>query len=349
MRCAAVAERLGAPVVTTFNGKGALDEDHPLSGGAGLHRRPVHELVGETRRAARRRQRARARRPLGGAAAATGRGRAHRRRPGAARDQRRARGGRGGRRGPRAAGPARRGSATAPGDAEPGRAARWAERLRADAREAGARWDWLLDAIGAALGRTGVLAGDSTMVCYYGAAARVRRHVPRSFLFPTGFGTLGYGLPGGDRREARAAGRARARAARRRRDHVHAAASSPRPRRSGSRCPSWSSTTPATARSATRCSARGDAPLGGRHRAARLRRGRRAGSAATPCTSRTRARSRTRSRRRSPPTGRRSSTSPAPDDARSAPGALAVGKAAHGAAFPTSSPAPTASRRASGR
>ena len=40
-----------------------------------------------------------------------------------------------------------------------------------------------------------MLAGDSTMVCYYGAAARVRRHVPRTFLYPTGFGTLGYGLP----------------------------------------------------------------------------------------------------------------------------------------------------------
>ena len=44
----AIAERLGAPVVTTFNGKGALDEDHPLSGGTGLHRAPVHDLVADS-------------------------------------------------------------------------------------------------------------------------------------------------------------------------------------------------------------------------------------------------------------------------------------------------------------
>ena len=28
----ALAERLGAPVVTTWNGKGAIDETHPLAG-----------------------------------------------------------------------------------------------------------------------------------------------------------------------------------------------------------------------------------------------------------------------------------------------------------------------------
>jgi len=86
---------------------------------------------------------------------------------------------------------ARLGDGTAGAERGSGRA----ERLRDDAREAGARWDWILDAIAASLGRSGVLAGDSTMVCYYGAAARVRRHTPRSFLYPTGFGTLGYGLP----------------------------------------------------------------------------------------------------------------------------------------------------------
>ena len=191
---AAVAERLDAPVVTTFNGKGAFDEDHPLSGGTGLHRWPVHELVGEsdvllvvgselapadlwegplpegprivridvdpaqlvTNAVPEVAVAGDADRALRGLLGRLGDG---------------------------------------PGGVEAGRAARWAERLRDDARAAGARWDWILDAIGAALGRSGVLAGDSTMVCYYGAAARVRRHVPRSFLYPTGFGTLGYGLP----------------------------------------------------------------------------------------------------------------------------------------------------------
>jgi acetolactate synthase-1/2/3 large subunit len=191
---AAVVERLGAPVVTTFNGKGAFDEDHPLSGGTGLHRRPVHELVGESDVLL----------VVGSELAPADLW------EGPLPD------------GPRivridvdpaqlvtnavpevaVAGDADRALrgllgrlGDAPAGAEAGRAARWAERLRADARAAGARWDWILDAIGASLGRTGVLAGDSTMVCYYGAAVRVRRHVPRSFLYPTGFGTLGYGLP----------------------------------------------------------------------------------------------------------------------------------------------------------
>jgi len=83
--------------------------------------------------------------------------------------------------------------AGAPRDAE--RAPRWVERLQADARAAGARWDWLLDGIGAALGRDGILAADNTMPAYYGASARVRRHRSRSFFFPTGYGTLGYALP----------------------------------------------------------------------------------------------------------------------------------------------------------
>jgi acetolactate synthase-1/2/3 large subunit len=191
---AALAERLGAPVMTTFNGKGTLDEDHPLSAGTGLHRAPVHELVADSDVLV----------VVGSELAPADLWE-----------------------GPLPAGPrivridvdpaqlvtnavpevavaadadrALRGLLARLGDAPPdrevGRAERWAADLRDDAREAGARWDWLLDAIGAALGRTGVLAGDSTMVCYYGAAARLRRHVPRTFLYPTGFGTLGYGLP----------------------------------------------------------------------------------------------------------------------------------------------------------
>jgi thiamine pyrophosphate-dependent acetolactate synthase large subunit-like protein len=35
------------------------------------------------------------------------------------------------------------------------------------------------------------------MVCYYGALANLPTHTPGSFLFPTGYGTLGYGLPAG--------------------------------------------------------------------------------------------------------------------------------------------------------
>ena len=42
-----------------------------------------------------------------------------------------------------------------------------------------------------------MLVGDSATVCYYGAGPRLPAHGPRSFLYPTGFGTLGYGLPAG--------------------------------------------------------------------------------------------------------------------------------------------------------
>jgi acetolactate synthase-1/2/3 large subunit len=83
--------------------------------------------------------------------------------------------------------------AGAPRDAE--RGPRWGERLRTEARASGANWDWLLDGIAAALGRDGILTADNTKAAYLGAAARVRRHLPRTFFFPTGYGTLGYALP----------------------------------------------------------------------------------------------------------------------------------------------------------
>jgi len=41
----ALAERLGAPVLTTANGKGVLDEEHPLAVGAGLHQPSARRLV----------------------------------------------------------------------------------------------------------------------------------------------------------------------------------------------------------------------------------------------------------------------------------------------------------------
>jgi acetolactate synthase I/II/III large subunit len=40
-----LAERLGAPVVTTYMGKGALPEDHPLSAGSGCDEAAVQELL----------------------------------------------------------------------------------------------------------------------------------------------------------------------------------------------------------------------------------------------------------------------------------------------------------------
>lgn len=42
-----------------------------------------------------------------------------------------------------------------------------------------------------------VIAADNAMPAYKGAVSLLKLKRPRSFLFPTGFGTLGYGLPAG--------------------------------------------------------------------------------------------------------------------------------------------------------
>ena len=111
------------------------------------------------------------------------------------------------------------GSATAPPTAA--RAARWRARVPGrGARDDGARWAGVLAALGDALGDDGVLAADQTMVSYYGAVAALPAQRPRSFLYPTGYGTLGYARAGRDRRQARPPGRARGRARRRRRRAV---------------------------------------------------------------------------------------------------------------------------------
>jgi acetolactate synthase-1/2/3 large subunit len=191
----AVAERLGAPVVTSFNGKGTLPEDHELSGGAGLHRPLVHELVADSDvllvagcelspadlwEGPLPRGPAIVRIDIDPvqvvtnalpAAAVVG---------DAARSL--------------AALAERLGASGDPaGRAQ--RAATWRERLLAEGEALGSRWDWLIDGIAAAIGRDGVVAGDSATVCYRGAVARLPRYVPATFLYPTGFGTLGYGLP----------------------------------------------------------------------------------------------------------------------------------------------------------
>jgi thiamine pyrophosphate-dependent acetolactate synthase large subunit-like protein len=75
------------------------------------------------------------------------------------------------------------------------RAAAWRSRLRADAEREGARYVTLCASLDKALDDDAILAGDSAMACYYGALSNLPLHRPRSFLYPTGVGTLGYGLP----------------------------------------------------------------------------------------------------------------------------------------------------------
>lgn len=216
-RAARLAERLGALVVTTVNGKGALDERHPLSLGASIRlpgtralfesadaivvvgselgdsdlwgtpvrtEAPVvrvdvdpHQLqknVGATvalcmdARAAIDALLAR----LGGAGGAGGDGRVS----GA-------------------------GSATGAGSAS-GAGGTWAgtadglrQSLRAEALVEGGPYEAINRELSAALPGSAIVAGDSAQVSYFGTAHFWPMDRAGQFLYPTGYATLGYGLP----------------------------------------------------------------------------------------------------------------------------------------------------------
>lgn len=195
-----LAERLGAAVVTSTNGKGTLPEDHPLSLGAGAHLETIAEWAGSrdvlvavgtdlgssdlwngpwtlngslVRIDIDPRQVVVNARPevavVSGAAAAL------------------------------------RSIVALLGDPEPGdsdvdarrvqEAAQWRARARTESGAEGALWQEEIRAIGSVLARDAIVAGDSAAVSYYGLRANLALHTPGSFLYPTGYGTLGYGLP----------------------------------------------------------------------------------------------------------------------------------------------------------
>lgn len=188
----ALAERLGALVVTTTNGKGVLPEDHPLALGAGVHLPAVRDLVGQADAVV----------AIGTELAPADLWY-----------------------GPLPVGdrlirldvdpvglvtntdPALRllGDASATltalldelgsGDPAAPEVAEWRARKNAEAEEEGAAWREVVAALASACPREVVVAADNAMACYYGAMPLLPTHTPASFLFPTGYGTLGYGLP----------------------------------------------------------------------------------------------------------------------------------------------------------
>ncbi|MFQ4149677.1 thiamine pyrophosphate-binding protein [Arthrobacter sp. LAPM80] len=77
------------------------------------------------------------------------------------------------------------------------RAAACLKAFTTDAQTEGAPWLEIVAALEAALPRDAIVAADSAMACYYGALSNLPLHRPNAFLYPTGVGTLGYGLPAG--------------------------------------------------------------------------------------------------------------------------------------------------------
>lgn len=190
----ALAERLGAPVVTTLNGKGVLDERHPLSLGANLRLAAARERaqggdvllvvgskLGEAelwvdRLEARgrviridvlesqlqRNQQAEigivgdARTVLAALVAELGEGR--------------------------------------PRDAAPEVAATL-ERVRAESFELSAENTAIAEAIAAALPADAIVATDSSQIAYWGLVNVLRASEPGTALYMATYATLGYGLP----------------------------------------------------------------------------------------------------------------------------------------------------------
>lgn len=194
----AFVEVLGAPVVTTVNGKGVLPEDHPLALGAGVHLPSVRALVEDADVVvAVGTELAPAdlwygplplegklvridvdpvalvtnARPevavVGDAAVALS-----------------------------SLTKALEGRDLAGPSTGAGRdVAAWRETKREEARAEGAEWLEVVEALGPVLPRDIVVGADNAMACYYGAMTNLATYTPGSFLFPAGFGTLGYGLP----------------------------------------------------------------------------------------------------------------------------------------------------------
>lgn len=190
----AIAEHESAPVVTTFAGKGCVNERHPLAAGAGLGQPAVHQALAEA-----------------DVVLAVGTELAPSDLWGGTVD------------GPtviridldpRAALSNAHAAVTVIGDAEealtslhallenavPARAdASWASdvvaRVRTGAASKARPWTHLIAGLDQAIDTDAIIAGDSSMACYYGVGPTVPLAGAHRYLYPAGFGTLGFGLP----------------------------------------------------------------------------------------------------------------------------------------------------------
>ena len=188
----ALAERLGAPVVTTYMGKGALPADHPLAVGSGCDEGAVRELLAEADVVLAVGTELGAETTGQYALEFSGRllhadaapGRIGATYPAL------------GLVGDAAATLAALLAAVPAGERDgAARAAAVRERIARGLDDAGhARERGLLAAVAAAAGADAVIAWDMTILAYW-AAAHFPQRRPRGFLYPLGSGTLGYAFP----------------------------------------------------------------------------------------------------------------------------------------------------------
>lgn len=192
-----LAERLHAPVLTTANGKGVLPEDHPLALGAGIHLAAARHFLAEcdavlavgTELAPADLWHGPLELPRSLIRIDIDPGQLHKNYPAAVAvlgD----------------AGDAleqllsaldRAGAAPAPDGAA--RAAEARAALAEEAARLGRPWLPLIRRLRRALPREAVLSCDTAMACYYGALYHFPVYGPGQFLYPAGYGTLGYALP----------------------------------------------------------------------------------------------------------------------------------------------------------
>uniref|UniRef100_UPI0004DF9427 thiamine pyrophosphate-dependent enzyme n=1 Tax=Sciscionella sediminilitoris TaxID=1445613 RepID=UPI0004DF9427 len=188
-----LAERLTAPVLSTANGKGVLDERHPLAVGAGLHQ-PSARTLAESSDVVLAVGTELAPTDLWNgpfehtgtlirvdidAAAILANADPDIRLVGEA--------------APTLS--AIRAALPEPAADRSGRAAEARSAFRADAAREGEPWAGLTAALREVVDQDTILAGDSTRACYYGILSGVPARRPAGFLYPAGMGTLGYGLP----------------------------------------------------------------------------------------------------------------------------------------------------------